>query len=143
MTHDISKLYEDVEDIKEVVHQLDKTKQDRVKPWLLVPLVIYMLTQSFASVWWASDINSTLKSLKESVVQTSTDRLTSRDGEALARYLETRQMGTEEKVKILDDRVTEHRRDTMVCRERIKANEQALVELRARLQAAEDKLKGK
>ena len=139
MTDEIHKIYKDVEDIKHVVHKLEVTKQDKVRPWVFIPIVLYLVAQSFAAIWWASNVSTTMKTLTVAVEAAGRDRFTGKDGDSLARYMEFRMLGVEEKVRIVDDRLVEHRKDTSLCRERIKANEQSVLEIKSRLLKLEDK----
>lgn len=51
-------------ELDEIKHEVAK-KQDRIRPHLWIPFIIWIMTQSFAVVWGAATLVSQLSSIKE------------------------------------------------------------------------------
>lgn len=136
--HTIEDVYQDVELIRREVHNLSATKQDKVKAVIFIPFILYLLTQSFTGIWWASKMTAALENIEHKLVEAAQDRFYGRDGDALQRLLNTQMQGLNAKIDNVDERQKEHRKDTQLCRERIKQNEQMIVDMKARLRNLED-----
>lgn len=50
-------------DINKTVHELAETKQDKIKLVVVIPIVIYLLTQLGLGIWWASETSHDLEAV--------------------------------------------------------------------------------
>lgn len=93
---------DDLQEIKNDLHKLDRTKQDKVSPGIVITLILYLFGQTVAAAWWAGDLSHQLKTLNERVEKASTDRFYGKDAHALERYFELKLAGVENRLSIVE-----------------------------------------
>lgn len=129
---DIEQVRKDIGELKQIVHDIKATKQDKVRANIVIPFILYLLSQTMVGVWWAADISSSMTQVSKSIEATGKDRFYGRDGEALTRYMETRLAGLERRSDNLDE-------DVERINSRDKQIEQAHADLRERISKLEIK----
>ena len=87
---DIELVRKDIGELKGIVHEIKLTKQDRVRANVVIPFILYLLSQTMIGVWWAADMSSSMQQVTTSLESAGKDRFYGRDGEALTRYVDTR-----------------------------------------------------
>lgn len=112
--HVMEHVLQDIKDIKETVHWLVQSKQDKVRPSIFIPFVVYLISQAFVGVWWASDITASINSLVDKIETVGTDNFYNRDADNLRGYIDLRiekidlrDSVTEEKLKHINEKQTE------------------------------------
>ena len=129
---DIEQVRKDIGELKQIVHDIKATKQDKVRANIVIPFILYLLSQTMVGVWWAADISSSMTQVSKSIESAGNDRFYGRDGEALTRYMETRLAGLERRSDNLDE-------DVERINSRDKQIEQAHADLRERISKLEIK----
>lgn len=99
-THSIDDVYRDVEVIREEVHNLSLTKQDRIKPAAYLTMFIFLFAQTVSAVWWASELTSGIRNLTEKVAELNVDRFSGKEGQQLKTLIDI-------EISNLADRVSE------------------------------------
>ena len=112
--HAIEHVLQDIKDIKETVHWLVQSKQDKVRPSIFIPFVVYLVSQAFVGVWWASDITASINTLVEKIESVGHDNFYNRDAENLKGYvdlriekIDLRDGVAEERLRIIQDKQTD------------------------------------
>lgn len=82
MSFSEEEVLKDIQDIRDTVHWIVQNKQDRIKATVVVPFVIYLLSQAFLGIWWASDTTRKLDNLTNTVAAASIDRYYGKDAKA-------------------------------------------------------------
>lgn len=104
--HLMEHVLQDIKDIKETVHWLVQSKQDKVRPSIFIPFIVYLVSQAFVGVWWASDITASIASIETTVMNASEDRFYGRDGVALKSYIDLKVEKVDLRDQLLKDKVT-------------------------------------
>lgn len=68
---ELHEIHDDVEQIKKEVHSLTMSKQDKIRAAVIVPFVLYLISQTLIGVWWASKMTTTLENIEKQLIQSS------------------------------------------------------------------------
>lgn len=110
----VNDVYRDVEEIKRVVYDLSITKQDKIRPSIIITFLIFMFTQTVGAVWWASQItqevsnigsklNEDISEIKETIEIAGRDRFYGKDWEAAERLFNLKFEIMENRIKDIGD----------------------------------------
>lgn len=144
--HSIDDLYNELHHVKREVHSLALTKQDRVKPAVVISVLLFLFAQSGAAMWWASRMETTvvvgLATLSEKVGELGEDRFYGRDGEQMERYLISEINALKSEVNDLKHQIRETRTDINENNSKIAGLKSVQTECQKRLQMKQQEEEG-
>lgn len=66
---DIKDVFNDIEYVKNKVNELALTKQDKVKPIVILTLLIFLFSQTLGGAWWAAKISTDVSNMSNIVTE--------------------------------------------------------------------------
>ena len=103
MTEQRDELKKEIDDIRNTVHRLEATKQNKVPLAIIVSVTIWCAGITVSSAWWAATMTEGFQNLAEKVELAAQDRYFARDAAAdfalrdqIADYIENRVQTNEE-----------------------------------------------
>lgn len=98
---DLISIKQDIKDIKDTVHNLVQSKQDKIRPSIFAAVFVYMISQVFLGVWWAAGMSEEIDRL----VENQSYNYDMKDGQNLKNYVDLRDTNIELSHRNLELRV--------------------------------------
>lgn len=98
---DLISIKQDIKDIKDTVHNLVQSKQDKIRPSIFAAVFVYMISQVFLGVWWAAGMSEKIDRL----VENQSYNYDMKDGQNLKNYVDLRDTNIELSHRNLELRV--------------------------------------
>ena len=117
--HELEPLKADVRDIKVSVHSIQQSKQERIKPAVIVTIVVYLISQLLIGVWWASETSTRLDNVLQGIQSAGKDRFYGKDGEALKTYMDLNIEILKKTLESLNNNIIQHNLDSEIYKRRI------------------------
>lgn len=86
--HTLDDIYGRIGSVQSEVHKLAMTKQDKVKPALVLSFLLFLFAQTVTAVWWASEVTNGVNTVVRDVAALGTDRFYGKDGVQMQRLWE-------------------------------------------------------
>jgi len=74
MSLDLADIKDELDDVKDTVKEIAQTKQNRISFSVVASLMIFMIGQAGAAIWWAGTTTATLSSLVKIIENNTMDR---------------------------------------------------------------------
>lgn len=103
----------ELDEIKNTLHHIEVSKQERIKPVVWVPFLMWLIIQTIAGSWWAATTTTNLVRLAELVEQNTSQQYTV--GEADRDFRQRDQFD-----QFLQTRINDIRKEHVGFRERLK-----------------------
>lgn len=83
--HTIEDVYKKIYAMQQEVHGLAITKQDRVKPTVVLSFLIFLFVQTTTAVWWASELTNGVSNIHKELAALNVDRFYGKDAKQMQR----------------------------------------------------------
>ena len=84
---DLSNVSAEVHAINLKISELADTKQNKIKPSVLIGFIIAIIGHGIAGIWGAATLSAEVKQLKQEIEKAGEDRFKGRDAAAMERFL--------------------------------------------------------
>ena len=103
--YELEPMKADVRDIKLAVHHIEQNKQDRIKPSVIITIILYLVSQLIVGIWWAAETSERLNQVLTKIDAASIDRFYGKDGAALKEYTELSISLLKKELEFQDNRI--------------------------------------
>lgn len=134
MSFSEEEVLKDIQDIRDTVHWIVQNKQDKIRATVIIPFILYLLSQAFLGIWWASDTTRKLDNLTATVLDASKDRYYGKDAKAFERIVELQESNLQLQIDVERGRI-----DILLADQRV--NKNRIDELKETVQECRSKLK--